>query len=94
MKKIYCVILVLLVSAISIQGINIYLANTLDSKSIYVQQLQKQVSMTEQENLILKSKVLEYTSFESVASRAAALGFAPEKEFVTLSSRPAVAFNK
>jgi hypothetical protein len=94
MKKIYPFIGLLLIITIILEIINVHLANKLDSKSMYASQLQIEYSKLEQDNLILKSQVLKYTSFESIASRAAQLGFAEEKSFVSLYSPAEVALNK
>ena len=84
MKKIYTFLAVLLIATFILEVVNIHVANKLDSKTMYASKLKIEFEKLDQENLILKSEVLQYTSFESVASRAAILGFTDEKTFVSL----------
>ena len=82
---------ILFLASIFLEGTDIFLANRLDSKIIYASKLHDEVNVLDQENLVLKSQVLQYTSFESIASRAAELGFSQEKQFVSLYSPSEVA---
>lgn len=94
MKKINFVVIILLIVAIAFEAINIYLSNKLAADSISVKKLEGELSNFEQKNRMVKSELLELTSFEQIASRAAEAGFVEVKEIITLSSPLQVAVNR
>lgn len=84
MKKIYLLIILLLVTASFLGLFNISLSSRLASDSVKVKKLQTNIDKLEEKNQILKSEVLEITSFEVLASRAAELGFVDATKYISL----------
>lgn len=84
MKKIYSTIGLLCFFVIVLEIINVDISNKVAFESIHVSKLESEIKKYEQKNNILRSRILQYTSYESVASRAAALGFVEPKEYISL----------
>lgn len=93
MKKLNIIIIVLVLATFVLEGVNIFLSNRVSTDSIAASQLQQELARVEQENEILKTKVLEFASFESVASRAAEFGFVEPKDTLSLDAPVEVAKN-
>lgn len=84
MRKIYILIVVLAIVSGVLGLINIHLSSKLASDSVEVKKLQTDIAKLEEKNQILKSEILEITSFEVLASRAAELGFVEATEYISL----------
>lgn len=85
-KKANILIILLLVSVVGMELFNIYLSNRVSADSIEASQLKKEIGLYTQKNDVLKSKVYELASFNSVASRAAEFGFQEAPESITLDA--------
>lgn len=83
-KKLYIAVALLLVATIGLELLNIHLSGRLASNSITVRKLQDSIAKLNEENQILNSKVLAQTSFETVASKAASLGFEQRNQYISL----------
>lgn len=93
MKKIYSSIIIIFIFMLCLEFINIYLSNKLGTDSLYLSRVEKEVQKIKHKNLVIKAEILEYSSFESVASRAAALGFVESKKTISLFESAPVAKN-
>lgn len=95
MKKINTLVLLLVLSTIILQGVNVYLSNKLAANSIDASDLQKKISSLQEKNQILETKILEATSLDYIASRAASLGFVNDnKNYISLYSPLEVAITR
>ncbi|RJQ26253.1 hypothetical protein C4577_03900 [Candidatus Parcubacteria bacterium] len=94
MRKINILIFMLIVISFTLEIANIYLSNKVTSNSIYASKIEQQIKDLDNKNQILKSDILNYTSFEMISSRAAELGFVENKEYITLSSPLDLAINR
>jgi cell division protein FtsL len=81
----------LLVTVLVMEGVNIFLSNRLATDSIEASILKKEVALVTQENNIIRAKVYELSSYESVASRAAEFGFAEAESTISLDNSVQVA---
>jgi len=84
MKKLYFLIIVLTLTAVGLGLLQIHVSSRLASNSIEVKNLQANIDTLKEKNQILNSKVLELTSFETLASRAAELGFVEAGNYLSL----------
>jgi cell division protein FtsL len=84
-------ILTLLVTVLVMEGVNIFLSNRLATDSIEASILKKELAEVTQENNIVRAKVYELSSYESVASRAAEFGFAEAQGTISLDTSVQVA---
>lgn len=73
-----------MIATIVLELLNIHLSGLLASNSITVKKLQTNIAKLDEENQILNSKVLAQTSFETVASKAAELGFVQSSSYISL----------
>ncbi|HRN96521.1 MAG TPA: hypothetical protein PLD54_03695 [Candidatus Levybacteria bacterium] len=85
------IIVLLVLSAITLEGVNIFLNNRMATDSIQASQLKKELAVVVQENNVIKAKVYELSSYESVASRAAELGFKEASSTISLDAPVQVA---
>lgn len=91
MKKIYLLIIALFIATVVLEGFNIYLTNGVNTDSIQATDLRNAIAEVDEKNQNLHSEILEFTSFDSVASRAATLGFEGSRESISLHSPVEVA---
>ncbi len=84
MKKIYFLIILLIVVTGFLGLVNIHLSTKLASDSVEVKKLQISIDNLEEKNQIINSKILEIASFETLASRAAELGFKDASNYISL----------
>ena len=89
--KVRVILIPLIVIALLLEGVNVFLTNQVSTESVTVNIMTQEIEELEQKNFTLRSEILEYTSFDSVASRAAELGFAETKKNITLYNEPHVA---
>lgn len=95
MKKINVLVLFLVLSTTILQGVNVYLSNRLAANSIDASTLQKKISALNEQNQILETKILEASSLEHIASKAASLGFVSNsKNYISLYSPLEVAITR
>ena len=95
MKKINLVVLLLIITTLVLQGINIYLSNKIAANSINVSKMQENIDALNEKNQILEAKILDSTSLDHIASRAAQLGFASDnKNYISLYSPLEVAITR
>jgi cell division protein FtsL len=81
----------LLVTVLVLEGVNIFLSNSTATDSIEASILKKELAVVTQENNVVRAKVYELSSYESVASRAAEFGFAEAQGTISLDSPVQVA---
>ena len=93
MKKIYTFILILAAFAGILELFNLHLSGKIASDSVEVKKIQKNIAELEEKNEVLNSQVLSYASLETVASRAADLGFATAQNYIFLNSPVEVALH-
>ncbi len=77
-------IIILAVFTFLLQGINIYVANTLDVDSLAIRRLSNSIEKQKVSNNELEAEVLKLSSYVTLASRAAELGYQEKKEFVSV----------
>jgi cell division protein FtsL len=90
-KKRNVLIIILVISTICLEMVNIFLTNSMDTDSILASQLQQEVAVMNRENNIVRAKVYELSSYESVASRAAEFGFKEAGNVISLDTPVQVA---
>lgn len=66
------------------EGVNVFLSNQVSTESVTVTKLNKEIEELDQQNFTIRGEVLDYTSLEQVASRAAELGFVENKKVISL----------
>lgn len=94
LRRIYLSVVILAVVALGLELLNIHLSSKLASSSISVRQIQNQIADLNEKNQILYSKVLELTSFESVSSKAAELGFEENHNYISLRNQVKISYSK
>lgn len=87
-------IVVLVVVFFILSGINIFITNKITLESISATKIRTEIAKLQESNEVLSSEVLGYTSYEVISSKAAALGFHEEKEFISLYAPLQVAIGK
>lgn len=90
-KATIVVISLLVLSVVGLELFNIFLSNRVSTDSIEASQLKKEIAEYTQKNNILKSKIYEKASYESIASRAAEVGFQEAGELISLDTPVQVA---
>ena len=86
MKKMNTIVLILFIATVILEVANIFLSNRLTTDSIKATALRDEISVIDEQNQNIRSEILGFTSFDSIASRAATLGFVNAKESISLSS--------
>ncbi len=86
MKKINILIIVLVLIAGVLQGVNIFLSNKVAADSLEAASLREKIEKLEEKNQLVHAKVLELASLEQIASRAAQLGFVEKDNYISLYS--------
>ncbi|HVZ12024.1 MAG TPA: hypothetical protein VG965_03260 [Patescibacteria group bacterium] len=87
-------IFVLVVLALLSQAEVIYISNTSATDSIVATRLADQIEQIREDNIDLQSKILTNASFQSIASRAATLGFSDSKDFVSVYTPMPIALGR
>lgn len=94
-KKILPVtIIVLIIAAVATQAVKVYISNSTQVASIKATKLSQRVSKLAADNIQLEAKVLNLSSYNNVASRAAELGFATSKDIVSVYDPVQVALGR
>lgn len=83
-KKLYTIVILLIITAVGLELSNIHLSSKLASYSVNVGNIQKNIEKLNEENQILNSKVLELTSFDVLTKKAVAMGFIQDHDYVYL----------
>lgn len=94
MKKINIVIVLLLIVAGVLQGVQIFLSNKVAVGSIEAKKIGQEIARLSEENTKLKSEILQYASFDVVASKAAEFGFVETEQYISLYDPLPVAFQR
>lgn len=88
------IVVLLVLTVVLLEGIQVYLSNRIAGTSIEVSRLQAQIKELDEKNISLKSQLLSLSSFESIASRAAEMGFVENKtQDITLKAPIPVALS-
>lgn len=84
--KIYIrfLIIILASTALVLQIISIYISNRVGLNSIASTKIQQNLETLKEKNIELESHILTLASYNTIASRAADLGYADNKDFVSL----------
>lgn len=93
-KKLTIIVVFLAVIAVGLGLSNIHLSGKIASDSVVVKVLQVSIGDLEEENQILKSKMLAQTSFESLASKAASLGFIQSNNYISLRNPVKLSYSR
>jgi uncharacterized membrane protein (Fun14 family) len=83
-RKLYIPVLLLFLLTIGLELLNIHFSGILASDSVNVKKIQQNIANLDEENQILNSKVLQETSFETISSKAFALGFVEDHHYIFL----------
>lgn len=86
MKKLELIVLLLFIVLVAFQGVHVFVANSVSAGSLSAVEIKEKIQILEEENIELSSKILDFASFEGVASKAAALGFSEPKSVISLYS--------
>lgn len=85
MRKIFTIsILLLVLVAVITQAARIFISNTSALQSIEVTKIKSEISKLSEKNMALEADVLEYSSYATISSRAAELGFTSNKNIVSV----------
>ena len=93
-KKLYIVVVLLSFVAFGLEMINVNLSGKLAADSVSIKKIQNDTALLEEENQILNTKVLQLTSFETIASRAAEMGFVQEPSYITLQNQVKLSYSQ
>lgn len=84
MKKLNVFIIVLIIVTGGLELVNIYFANSIAADSVKASKIRNEIAILDEKNLLLRSKIVEVSSFDMIASRAAQLGFIESNEHISL----------
>lgn len=93
-RKLYIPFILLLLATVSLELLNIHLGGKLAANSVVVKKIQVNIAKLEEENQILNSQILEETSFEMIASRAAASGFVEDHSYISLRNPVKLSYSR
>ncbi|MEX2012798.1 MAG: hypothetical protein WD967_00170 [Candidatus Levyibacteriota bacterium] len=91
MKKPALIITSLIFAILVLSVVRISVANRISTSGIELQNIEDQVASIKKENLILQEKLLTFSSFTQIASRAGELGFVPSRANLVISTSVPVA---
>ena len=91
MKGIRNLVLALFLVALVLEIANVFLSNKISSESVSATKLNTRIAKLKEENMLLSSQVLSYTSYEAVEKKAKELGFVDEKNTILMFESPQVA---
>lgn len=94
MKLLYSIVGLLFITALILEGVNIYLSNKISTDSIIASKLQARIDNADEQISALNSEVLKYSSYQVVSNRAMALGFQVTRNYISLYSPLQVAVSK
>lgn len=85
MNKIFKLTMIVFASiALVLQISSIYISNRIGLNSIAATKIQQNLEALKEKNMELESQLLTLAAYNTIASRAADLGYADNKEFVSL----------
>lgn len=93
-KKLYLSVIILAILAFGLEIVNIHLSSKLASDSVKARKIQDNIAAINEQNQILYTKVLDLTSFETLASRAAELGFVQSQRYISLGNQVKLSYSK
>lgn len=93
-KFITYTIIMLCITALLTQVIKVYVSNTSSLDGIAASKIQSQIDRLSESNLALRDSVLSYTSYHTIASRAADLGLVSTKDIVSVYDPVKVAIGR
>jgi len=92
MKKIYIFILgILVIVFFAAQFLYITQSGALASESLEAEELKARISRIYEQNQIIESEILSYSSLLTIASRAAEMGFEKPSEVISLNRQESIA---
>ena len=91
MKKIYISAILLLILLSIVEVVYLTHSDALASESMSAEKLRNKIEKIDEENQILQSEILSYSSIIVVSSRAAELGFEKPQEFISLKNKDSIA---
>ena len=94
LRQIYLSVVLLAVVALGLELVNIHLSSKLASDSVTVRKIKDNIAKLDEKNQILYSKVLELTSYEMVASKAADLGFEENHSYISLHNQTKFSYSR
>lgn len=86
MNKLNSIAVILLVFTVILEVVNIFLSNGVTTESIMATRMRDDLSALQEQNQNLRSEILQFTSFDTIASRAAQLGFVEGTQSISLNS--------
>jgi hypothetical protein len=84
--------LILLVGGLIL--VRIVLSNMFSIDGIALSQMNTQISSLDRENMLLKEKIYTASSYTTIASDAATMGFVEEKSQISLSNASSIAIRQ
>lgn len=91
MKKIYTITVLLLMLIAIVEVVYLAHSDALASESMNAEKLRNKIAEVDEQNQILQSEILSYSSILVVSSRAAELGFQKPVEFISLKNLDSLA---
>jgi cell division protein FtsL len=87
MKRARFIIPVLTLVIISLSVIHVIVANRLSTTGIDLYEMQAELTKYKKQNIILHEQVLKLSSLDTIASRAAELGFVEPKQNIVIEGQ-------
>ncbi len=91
MKKIYLIATTLLLLLAILEVVYLTQSDALASESMKAEELRAQIEKLEEENSIIHSEILSYSSMQIISSRAAELGYDKPSEIIVLKKQDSIA---
>lgn len=88
MKKPIIFIIAIICIIVSLSIVQVTVSNNLSTTGVELAKIEEKITFYKKENAVLKEKLLISSSLDSIASKAAELGFVEEKSRVFLSKPP------
>lgn len=93
-RKIEIFALVIFFVALFLQATLVFYSNVISSESYESTKLKVDIKELGENNLSLKTQILQYTSLEHISSRGAELGFVKARSYISLFSPAQIAINQ
>lgn len=94
MKKLYIIIVGLIMLTLTLEGIDIYLSNSLSTQSLSASKYRTRIDELDEQNIALKAQLLRLTSYDVISSSAASIGFIQPKNVLSVKSQPHLAVSR
>lgn len=88
MKKPILFIIVIITIIVSLSVVQVAVSNNLSTTGVELAKIEEKIALYKKENALLHEKLLVASSLDTIASKAAALGFVEEKTRVFLAKPP------